>query len=263
MKPALKILLLFFFFLAVFLFIDFSDFLNRNISGKLGSHYFLLYFITYIGLVGTSCVFLLSRSKIIRYSFLVFLFISLTVSISSKLVLGEGFTVGEISLIIQEWQWAGDTTKMYSSAFIEAIVISLVIVSIATYCSAKWITVKTGKRSLYFSTSFIFCYVFIFFKTQSLISVFPCVYNVPGVVAYNYISTYSHLHHDVKMRNAVKLIPAKKGAKHILFLVEESVRGDALTINNKNVFTTPFLKKIDSSYYNYGIASSVSNFSIS
>lgn len=58
--------------------------------------------------------------------------------------------------------------------------------------------------------------------------------------------------------------PASRSvAKHIIFIMDESVRGDLLSINGHDVDTTPELLKSKNKIFNFGIASSLSNSSSS
>jgi glucan phosphoethanolaminetransferase (alkaline phosphatase superfamily) len=52
-------------------------------------------------------------------------------------------------------------------------------------------------------------------------------------------------------------LPAK--VKKIVFIVDESVRGDYLTINTASIDTTPFLSSIASRFFNFGTATPVAN----
>jgi glucan phosphoethanolaminetransferase (alkaline phosphatase superfamily) len=52
-------------------------------------------------------------------------------------------------------------------------------------------------------------------------------------------------------------------ARHIIFIMDESVRGDLLGVNGYNINTTPFLTQNRNQIFNYGVASSFSNSSAS
>src|SRR6185437_6602393 len=95
--------------------------------------------------------------------------------------------------------------------------------------------------------------IIITIRTAAFISPFPVAFNVPINIAYAYKTT-PHF----SQRNKPFIKPVTKGlAKHIFFIVDETVRGDFMGINNKKLRDTPFLDSIANSYYNYGIASAV------
>jgi len=176
--------------------------------------------------------------------------------------MGEGYNVDLSCLFIQEIQWAGSSFKIFWLKYLEAIVISVVIIGIAAYMAFRKIKTRAKGKATIASSLFIGLYLFIFLRTHAVISVFPCVYNVPAITAYTYSRIYVPGRHGI--RNTALFAPSKKGlTKHIVFIVDETIRGDALTINNEKLSTTPYLKEIAGSYYNYGITSSVANLSVS
>jgi hypothetical protein len=48
-------------------------------------------------------------------------------------------------------------------------------------------------------------------------------------------------------------------AQHIVYIVDESVRGDYIQLNNKNLSNTPFLSRLDAQLINFGVATSAAN----
>lgn len=48
-------------------------------------------------------------------------------------------------------------------------------------------------------------------------------------------------------------------AKHIIFIIDESIRGGMLSINGHDVDTMPFLASVSKKARNYGVASSCTN----
>lgn len=66
-------------------------------------------------------------------------------------------------------------------------------------------------------------------------------------------------------RDDPRIIAAQPGNYNILLIVDESIRGDWLSINNPYSSTTPYLKRLvsDSDWGNFGVVSSMSNCSAS
>ena len=62
-------------------------------------------------------------------------------------------------------------------------------------------------------------------------------------------------------RHKVQLEPEVVDKKHIILLVDESIRGDYLTINNPQEATTPYLASMltNNNWHNFGVISSMTN----
>lgn len=60
-------------------------------------------------------------------------------------------------------------------------------------------------------------------------------------------------------RDAVSFTAKSKGVDRLVYIVDESVRGDLLSVNGFEKDTTPFLKKEINKHFNYGITSSAAN----
>lgn len=86
----------------------------------------------------------------------------------------------------------------------------------------------------------------------------PVPVKLPGVV-------YSHLSRPFYHgpRDAVALVPNPRGVQRLVLIVDESVRGDLLSMNGFALPTTPFLESVASRHFNYGVAASGTNSSAS
>ena len=101
--------------------------------------------------------------------------------------------------------------------------------------------------SLLFVTSIIW-------RTAAFIDQFPPVFKIPVTAAFAMQSPLS------KERDPIKLSAAKnEKAENLIFIIDESVRGDILSINGFSKETTPYLKSIREKFINLGIASSAAN----
>lgn len=87
-----------------------------------------------------------------------------------------------------------------------------------------------------------------------LVTEMPIPVKIPGMV---YAGLKKHLYYGP--RELVDLIPEKSPIQRLIFIVDESVRGDKLGINGFKKSTTPFLNSVISQHYNYGIAVSGAN----
>lgn len=263
-----KPFLLFIFFLLMFFLIHKDELFTNLFVEKIksgGKIYPFLYIITYLGLVFSLCIFILSKIKWVRFFFLTLLFLELSVVLGSLIAHSEIFGVPQANTALVEFQWAGDALKVFYAKYIEAIIISATIVILISYAIRKWIRFRTAKKYLLIGFFFIFCEAFLIFRTKAHFATFPTVFYVPTITLYSYC-TIPYF----GARNDVKIKPVATGScKKIIFIVDETIRGDALSINNKQPSnkggsasgkkSTPYLESRADAYYNFGIASSVAN----
>jgi lipid A ethanolaminephosphotransferase len=87
-----------------------------------------------------------------------------------------------------------------------------------------------------------------------LVSQMPVPIKIPGLLV-------GYLSQPVRSvpRDPVSLVRAGTPVQRLLFIVDESVRGDLLSINGFAKPTTPFLSRIVADHFNYGIAASGTN----
>ncbi len=94
-------------------------------------------------------------------------------------------------------------------------------------------------------------------STVAFIDDFPSPVRIPMLFAYNSLnSSYSGPREEVKLHADKANQP-----KHIIYIVDESIRGDMISINDYPKDTTPFLRSVSSSFLNFGITNSITNIS--
>ena len=71
----------------------------------------------------------------------------------------------------------------------------------------------------------------------------------------------THPYPVVEKRDASSISTVKTPEHHIIYVIDESIRGDLLTINNPQLNTTPKIASLleNKAYYNYGVISSTTN----
>jgi glucan phosphoethanolaminetransferase (alkaline phosphatase superfamily) len=250
-----KKIILFILFAFLFLFIDKTQIHNLIYEKKImsiGLVQTILYFIIYLGLIFSSLIFLLVKNNFIRYSFLSLLLLSLVISFSTIIAHNSDFTINQASTVLNEIHWAGEAASLYYPQYIIAILLSIFIVYLLHILTKNWIKGRVSNLLSLVGLCFITLSIIITIRTAAFITPFPTYLNVPINIIYG-IKTTPHF----GKRNNPTLKPiAKRLAKHIFFVVDETIRGDLMGINNKKLKNTPFLDSISNSYYNYGIASS-------
>jgi glucan phosphoethanolaminetransferase (alkaline phosphatase superfamily) len=95
----------------------------------------------------------------------------------------------------------------------------------------------------------------VFNKSGAAINYFPVVLKVPfQLYAAATLPVYRGKREDVTID-----FDDKKQCDKLVYIVDESIRGDKLSINGFEMNTTPYLQEIQNSFFNYGVASSASN----
>lgn len=86
----------------------------------------------------------------------------------------------------------------------------------------------------------------------------PVPVKLPGLVYAHVTRPFYH-----GPRDPVVIDPTGTGLQRLVLIVDESVRGDLLSMNGFGLPTTPYLDRIASSHFNYGVAVSGTNSSAS
>jgi glucan phosphoethanolaminetransferase (alkaline phosphatase superfamily) len=152
----------------------------------------------------------------------------------------------------QEKAWAGDALQAYRGIYLPKL-LRCVWFLIGTILIFKFARPR-------FNTSFFVClpiaFISLFFTFKdrnNLRVVYPSIFSMPALYLKNMLTTSYYGPRD---KVSIALNGAPK-VKHIIYLVDESIRGDRLSINNYPYDTTPYLKTLD--LINFGVASSSGN----
>lgn len=182
-------------------------------------------------------------------------FCSVAIDYCYKLLNGDGLTYEDVLLVTQNVGFGLETEvfKTYFPTVLSSTGLALVIVLLLVGLRSGFKNIRIQKRR------YLFIPVIVFFGVNYIIYIsnanrlaYPIPYKVPALLFYtSQKSLYSG------KRDTVFLNPAGGPlAKHIVWIIDESVRPDMLQINNFPKETTPFLKSIQDSILNFGIASS-------
>jgi len=211
-------------------------------------------------LLGTIAFILLLQNKYTRIPILMIFFIVSIIDLGYLNISGSIFRYSDALLIIHEINspLALEAIKSYGNYFIKGSFISLVFVTII-YLIFRERNVKYSARIgiFLYIISILFTYV-ILMKSDARRVSSPTIVKIPTLLYYVSVSKLYFGDRD-KISISIEDIPKYK---HIIYIVDESVRGDMLGINGFKEDTTPFLNSIKSKIYNYGIASSGATCSI-
>ena len=257
MNNTVKTLLFVILLLLVCLFVDYKQIFDipRRLENR-PIIYELVYYINYIGLLVSCLIFFTIRSKVIRVVFCLLFFITLSVTLAVALAHGNSFSKIEANILFTEIQFAGEATNTFLFQYLEAIGIAMVITALVAFIAYKFMPRLDSLYAL-IPLLFIAYSIKINYSSKGWHTLFPSVFNVPIVAADAYFSTPRF-----GPRKPPFIKPEKKGLfKHIVWIIDESVRADLLSINDSSMPTTPFLESIKSNYYNYGVMTSASQYS--
>ena len=244
-----KIVLLFFSLFLIFIYIDNLSNL-KEVFGFTGQKEYLkaiIYFANYI--IGIAGIFFLlaSRIKIVMLILLLFFF---TLEKGFFNLSSYGFGYDEMILFLNEYHFFKDAFWTYYLQFLVPFCVSAFLVVIIYFLFRK----VQLKYSLWIglflvSISFVVSYKIIKISNGVRLA-YPVLIKEPVLLAY---TLNNKLY--VGKRDKVSLdIVRKPKAKHIIFIVDESIRGDKLSLNGFNKETTPFLDSIKSKILNFGVA---------
>jgi hypothetical protein len=244
--------------LVVFMYVDRRHFFD--IPRKLEDRPFLyqtMFYLNYLGLLLSCLIYLTVKSKVIRVVFSLLILITVAITIVMDQAHGNVFSKLEANILFTEIQFAGQAMDAFFYSYLKGVLLALALTSALVFIAQLFLPKIDNWYAL-------IPIVFIAFSTKLHLNsggwhtLFPSVFNVPIIATDAYLTIPRF-----GPRNAPFIKPENKGLfKHIIWIVDESVRGDMLGINGAKHQTTPFLKSIKNSYYNYGIMSSASQYSL-
>lgn len=215
----------------------------------------LIYGLIYWAAIFSLFILVFHVNRKINLLIFILVFCSVAIDYCYKLLNGDGLTYEDVLLVTQNVGFDLETEvfKTYFPTFFSSFCLALIVVLVLIALRFGFKNIRIQKRR------YLLIPVIVFFGVNYIIYVsnanrlaYPIPYKVPALLFYtSQKSLYSG------KRDAVFFNPAGKAlAKHIVWIIDESVRPDMLQINNFPKETTPFLKSIQDSILNFGIASS-------
>ena len=173
-------------------------------------------------------------------------------------VSANGFTVTEATIVGVEIEYAFDAMRFFFWDYAPSLLAAIVCIILL---ERVFIPRLPRIRSVWIGLAPLIAAVWGFqllVVTDAKVDRLPIPFRVPLLVSYA-------LHHQsvyVGARDDIVFQPSHEPiAEHVVLLVDESIRGDALGLNGNPLATTPYLESIDARLFNYGIASSIANLS--
>lgn len=219
----------------------------------------LIYIFTFLLNTLSIALVIISKSKRLRRIFF-FIITPLTLLEISYLKINQiGFNVEEARRAIDEASYALTAFINFSYqigfAFILTCLLIISLIYLGRYLRTK-VIINDRITVIAILFSFIFTYSIIF-KTSGSIDEFPASHKVTSIIGISFFGSNWQLYYPTK--EEVKLNHDKVNAKHILYIIDESIRADELSLNKPVSKNKSFLQLNSKSFINLGEANSTAN----
>ena len=199
-----------------------------------------------------------SSKFFILFLLISFLFLSMDFFVQ-LLGVSHGFSLDEYSLSMHE---LGNYKYLqaYVDTIIKAILLALLVITIFYFIRKKFLKKRFSTPLLFivlFSTTIIYgaCAKVDTYK----LSTYPATLKIP-TIALDYLRNSQPM---IKRQLNKNVVPIKKEQfKNIVWIIDESVVGSYLSINNYQKKTTPYLDELNKNsqqIFNFGVVNSISN----
>lgn len=200
------------------------------------------------------CLPLLSNWKWLRLLYSSFLVIFACTGLTFRMINGQ-FSLWEATMILNELNLSHDAVMNFSSTIIPLLAFCILGLVLLNSFSPK--NIKSKRVNALLCLPVLIPVIYLAFAHGGYwITHFTLPMKVPYSIAFSMMNPiYSG------PRDEVSISPNSKPQMHVVLLVDESIRGDYLTINNTKEKTTPFLSGLmnDRNWINYGVISSMTN----
>jgi len=197
---------------------------------------------------------LLLRSRVYVALYLMVLFPLLVTGITFRLINGD-FSSWEAGLVLNEFGFANDAIIEFSPQILKACAISAGVLLLLYFLR---VPLARGRiHTMVFIGPWLLPMAYLHAAQGGYWSKhFALPVKVPTMLTYEIMNPL-----PVMQRKPVNMAPDRQARTHIVYLVDESIRGDLLSINNAAEQTTPRLLLLtkEHSVYNYGVTSAVAN----
>lgn len=262
----IRMLMAFFFVLAIFVQAQYGLF---NAGTVFGQSYNLKDILMYIFFSFGIFLTYSSNLKMIKYSALIVTFFTFAIfnaheniiSIGENFKTGLGFELSDANLILMELPRSGSVSEVfvtYSSSILYVILECLLYIFLIHFVVHN-LSVKIKNHYITIIPFTAIALVYMIFGSGAAVYKMPIAYKVPfQFYRASSLNVYKGDRAPVKLaHNGERLF------ENIMFIVDESVRGDALGINSFHLDTTPYLNSIKEGLFNFGNSLAASNCSAS
>jgi glucan phosphoethanolaminetransferase (alkaline phosphatase superfamily) len=215
----------------------------------------VIYLGAYAASIAAIVVVLFSASRTVRMVGLVVVALCFAMEGSCQMVYGYSSGAGEVQILLEAAAWADKAIAAYTLPVLLGLLKAGVALAIIL-AAMRWIKIRFTRKWLVTVPLSLALSYSIIWTTVAHCDTYPSPVKLPLPTAYKLL-------HPVYggPRSPVELQPASMQAsrpKYVLFIVDESVRGDYLGINGCPIDTTPYLCTCPN-LVNFGIGCSAAN----
>lgn len=215
----------------------------------------IIYWLSYWAVLVSIFIMVFHANNKVKIFSYILLFLSLSLDYGYKSLNGEGLTYEDTLSVFQNvgFDLEGEVLKTYFPIFFTSGAVALLFILLIMGFRYFFKNIRIERRRFLLVPVLAFLTVnYIIYISNANRLAYPTPFKIPALLFY---ASQKGLYSGE--RDAVYLQPKGKAiAKHIVWIVDESVRPDVLQINQFPKETTPFLQSIQDSILNYGIASS-------
>lgn len=172
-----------------------------------------------------------------------------------RLITGYEFTYNDWLLVRPNAQFATLAVQQFLSTIFISALASIGVVVLGLYL-VRWKSLAVPKfMLLWIPMGFILTYGEVE-KSVGTVEQFPIMVRMPVILIHSMFNSLPTTEREAVVENAKKL-----SVRHIFLIVDESITGRALTLNNPDVNTTPFLAGHRDQLIDFGIATAYANYS--
>ena len=206
-------------------------------------------------LISTGAVFIavFTKSLHIRIPFFILSFIGILINQTYSNINGNGMEYNDMVLLINNAVFAHEAVSFYRISILKAGILASFFIIICIVLRFIFPKIQYGNKISLVTIllSYFLCFTLINATTANRTS-----FADPVKLAALFTYTLKNNIYTGDRKPVSLLHQPNTTVKHIVWIVDESVRGDMLSINGYLVRTTPFLEKQDDKIINFGVASS-------
>ncbi|MBF0310939.1 MAG: sulfatase-like hydrolase/transferase [Magnetococcales bacterium] len=253
MSPSASFALYFLVLLALFNLADYRQaeviHYSAYVYEKKGPALSAFYFLSHVGAALFLAALLTSPWKTVRYATVLLCVVAMTWHRSHFLLTGKPPGFFEIMVDLSEASFAWQAGQAYAVQIARALGESLLLLALLTGLG-QWLEVTSTRWHLGLGLLGLLMAVAVILKTAAGTTGYPSPVKAPVLALYAWKNALY-----LGEREPVTLTPGgETAARHILFLVDESIRADHLSLNGWSLPTTPYLESQGPHLLNLGYA---------
>ncbi len=213
----------------------------------------VLYFINFIVQIALFSLLLTSKNRLIRWLFSGILFLTFSIFLTYYFINGYGFSTNEAMVALSDFDFAGEAFNNFSGAIYKGVGLAILLIVATFFIIRKTYNKISPVKLLIPLVVLIGLYI-----AKGTYSAADRLFFIPFKVIMNFNNAYqAPIYIDEKAKVAREVDRSK--VDKIVYVVDESIVANKLSLNGYKENTTPFLNSMSKNIFNYGIASSGAN----